>query len=90
MARKSEASALTRLYNAIERQGGEELSDTKKQIIEYIRFVVEEPRILRILSPAPTFITAMLIWHSMLHGNWISGANFAAALKPAWEIWMLQ
>jgi hypothetical protein len=26
----------------MERQGGEELSDTKKQIIEYIRFVVED------------------------------------------------
>ena len=42
VAIESEASALTRLYNAIERQGGEELSDTKKQIIEYIRFVVED------------------------------------------------
>ena len=42
VAIESEASALTRLYNAMERQGGEELSDTKKQIIEYIRFVVED------------------------------------------------
>ena len=42
VAIESEASALTRLYNAIERQGGGELSDTKKQIIEYIRFVVED------------------------------------------------
>ncbi|MEA1946950.1 MAG: hypothetical protein U9N83_06560 [Thermodesulfobacteriota bacterium] len=42
VAIESEASALTRLYNAIERQGGEELSDTKKQIMEYIRFVVED------------------------------------------------
>ncbi|MBW2245663.1 MAG: hypothetical protein JRF62_00395 [Deltaproteobacteria bacterium] len=30
------------MYNALERQGDEELSDTKKQLIEYIRFVVEE------------------------------------------------
>lgn len=42
VAIESEASALTRLYNAMERQGGEELSDTKKQIMEYIRFVVED------------------------------------------------
>ena len=42
VAIESEASALTRLYSALERQGGEELSDTKKQIIEYIRFIVEE------------------------------------------------
>jgi hypothetical protein len=42
VAIESEASALTRLYNAIERQGYEELSDTKKQLEEYIRFVVED------------------------------------------------
>jgi hypothetical protein len=42
VAIESEASALTRLYNAIERHGGEELGDTKKRIIEYIRFVVED------------------------------------------------
>jgi hypothetical protein len=42
VAIESEASALTRLYNAIDRHGGEELVDTKKRIIEYIRFVVEE------------------------------------------------
>jgi hypothetical protein len=42
VAIESEVSALTRLYNAMERQGGEELSVTKKQLIEYIRFVVEE------------------------------------------------
>ena len=42
VAVESEASALMRLYNAMERQEGEKLSVAKKQLIEYIRFVVEE------------------------------------------------
>ena len=42
VAIESEVSALTRLYNAMERQGGEELSVTKELLIEYISFVVEK------------------------------------------------
>jgi len=39
---ESEASALTRLYTEIERQGGEEGEAVRKKLIEYIRFIVEE------------------------------------------------
>jgi hypothetical protein len=39
---ESEASAVTRLYKAIERQGGEESQTIRNSLIEYIRFIVDE------------------------------------------------
>jgi len=42
VAVESEASALARLYVALERQGGEEFSDTRQQLTNYIQLVVEE------------------------------------------------
>jgi hypothetical protein len=42
MAVESEASALIRLYNALERQGGEEFKGARKQLREYVYFIVNE------------------------------------------------
>jgi len=39
---ESEASALTRLYSEIERQGGDEGTEIRNNLVEYIRFIVEE------------------------------------------------
>jgi len=39
---ESEASAVTRLYKAIERQGGEESQTVRNSLIEYIRPIVDE------------------------------------------------
>jgi hypothetical protein len=42
MAVESEASALIRLYNTLERQGGEEFKGARKQLREYVHFIVNE------------------------------------------------
>lgn len=42
VAIESEASALARLYNALERQGGEELIGARAQLKEYVHFIVDE------------------------------------------------
>jgi len=42
VAIESEASALVRLYNSLERQGGEELKGARKQLKEYVHFIVDE------------------------------------------------
>lgn len=42
VAIESEASALARLYGALERRGDAEFSRTREQLVEYIRFVVDE------------------------------------------------
>jgi len=42
VAVESEASALSRLYNAIERQGGEEFKDAQERLKEYVHFIVDE------------------------------------------------
>ena len=39
---ESEASAVTRLYKEIERQGGEESQTVRNSLIEYIRLIVDE------------------------------------------------
>jgi hypothetical protein len=39
---ESEASALTRLYRAVERYGGEETQEIRYNLVEYIKFVVDE------------------------------------------------
>ena len=39
---ESEASALIRLYTAIERDAGKQSEEVRKSLIEYIRFIVEE------------------------------------------------
>src|SRR5210317_1808551 len=39
---ESEASALIRLYSAIERQSDEETSEIQQNLFEYIRFIVDE------------------------------------------------
>ena len=39
---ESEASALTRIYQVMERKGAEESLEIQKDIIEYIRFIVDE------------------------------------------------
>jgi hypothetical protein len=40
VAIESEASAITRLYHAMGRQGGETLDEARKHLADYIRFVV--------------------------------------------------
>lgn len=40
VAIESEASAITRLYHAMGRQGGEELNAAREHLVDYIRFVV--------------------------------------------------
>ncbi len=40
VAIESEASALTRLYNAMERQGGKELSVTRERLIQFNIFAL--------------------------------------------------
>ena len=42
VAIESEASALVRLYTEIDRRKDEELNGVQKQLVEYLRFVVEE------------------------------------------------
>jgi hypothetical protein len=42
VAIESEASAIVRLYNALERQGGEELKGAREQLKEYVHFIVDE------------------------------------------------
>jgi hypothetical protein len=42
VAVESEASALVRLYNALERQGGEELKGAREQLREYVHFIANE------------------------------------------------
>jgi hypothetical protein len=42
VAIESEASAITRLYHAMGRQGGEELQVARQQLIDYIHHVVDE------------------------------------------------
>jgi hypothetical protein len=39
---ESEASALIRLYQAIEKEGGEETEVVRQNLIDYIRFIVDE------------------------------------------------
>ena len=39
---ESEASALIRLYVAIERDEGKQAEEVRKSLVEYIRFIVEE------------------------------------------------
>lgn len=40
VAIESEASAITRLYHAMGRQGGEKLNEAREHLADYIRFVV--------------------------------------------------
>lgn len=55
LAVESEASALVRLYNAIERHGNGELESTGEQLREYVRFVANEQwSALRKLKVPPT------------------------------------
>jgi hypothetical protein len=55
LAVESEASALVRLYNALERQGGEEMKGARGQLREYVRFIANEQwPALRELRVPPT------------------------------------
>ena len=55
LAVESEASALVRLYNALERQEGKKLESARNQLGEYVRFIVNEQwPALRDLRTPPT------------------------------------
>jgi hypothetical protein len=68
---ESEASALIRLYHAIEIEGGEESEVIRRDLIDYIRFIVEEQW------------PALRKAHALPEKR--EGASGGQKLKPIWD-----